>query len=188
MSRFGYYRKEVVENCWSIDTRWLAKYGYFKYSQSGLVEWKNSDGSRRCSISISSLIDSHDSFSNQIRLQYTIRNSSTNQVTDYDYNIRLLTTRCNYGGVRYWLQCPLIRNGKLCFRRVRKLYLPPGARYFGCRCCHNLTYTIQREHDKSIHPYLKNPGLIQQLLNSENINKRLFACRAGLALFSRKCL
>jgi hypothetical protein len=31
-------------------------------------------------------------------------------------------------------------NGRECGRRVGKLYLPPRARDFGCRRCHNLIY------------------------------------------------
>jgi hypothetical protein len=33
-------------------------------------------------------------------------------------------------------------------RRVGKLYLPPGARYFGCRLCYDLTYTSCQESHK----------------------------------------
>jgi hypothetical protein len=32
-----------------------------------------------------------------------------------------------------------------CGRRVGKLYLPPGGKYFGCRHCYNLTYTSSNE-------------------------------------------
>jgi hypothetical protein len=37
--------------------------------------------------------------------------------------------------------CPLITNGEAGGARVKKLYLPPGARHFGCRGCYHLTYT-----------------------------------------------
>lgn len=29
-----------------------------------------------------------------------------------------------------------------------KLYLPPGGRYFGCRCCYQLNYTSCQESHK----------------------------------------
>ena len=48
----------------------------------------------------------------------------------------LLSTPAYFGGVRYWLSCPLHKDG----RKFRVLYLPPGAQRFGCRECHNLTY------------------------------------------------
>lgn len=37
-------------------------------------------------------------------------------------------------------------SGRHSFRRVGELYLPPGARYFGCRHCHRLTYKTRKRH------------------------------------------
>lgn len=187
MRWFAYRKKEITENCWRIDAKYLARYGYFQRSQSGLLMWKNKEGQTKCSIDVSSTIEKYHNLYEYLTLKYSMENQSSKQSIDYDYNISLTTSKCNYGGIRYWLICPLCHSGIPCNRRVRKLYLPPGRRYFGCRHCYNLTYRSQQGHDKSIDPYIKNPGLIQQLLNSENINKRLLACRAGLALFGRKC-
>lgn len=53
--------------------------------------------------------------------------------------IRLLHTRCNYGGVRKWLQCPV----EGCGRRVGVLYLKGTS--LGCRRCFGLGYSSQRE-------------------------------------------
>jgi hypothetical protein len=61
------------------------------------------------------------------------------------YDIALATTSQQYGGVRWWLRCPLAVNGEPCRRCVRQLYLPPGKRYFGCRYCYNLTYESRRD-------------------------------------------
>jgi len=55
------------------------------------------------------------------------------------YDVRLATTPCHYGGVRYWFACPR------CHRRVGCLYLPPGAIRFYCRKCHDLAYTSSQE-------------------------------------------
>jgi hypothetical protein len=65
-------------------------------------------------------------------------------------HVRLETTRVPRGGLRWWGRCPLDVNGQTCNRRVGKLYLPPGGRFFGCRHCHELTYTSGqkgRKHD-----------------------------------------
>jgi hypothetical protein len=56
-----------------------------------------------------------------------------------DYPIKLQTTACHYGGVRYWFICPL----EGCGRRVALLYL--GDKYFTCRHCYKLAYRCQRE-------------------------------------------
>ncbi len=52
------------------------------------------------------------------------------------------------GGNGWWFRCPLVANDRPCGRQVRKLYLPPGARYFGCRYCHDLTYESCQESHK----------------------------------------
>ena len=82
-----------------------------------------------------------------LRLNYTttFRNGEKRKS---DYPIRLLTTRPNYGGVRWWFQCPLVINDRPCGRRVGKLYNPPGGTYFGCRHCYDLTYTSAQEAHK----------------------------------------
>ena len=58
----------------------------------------------------------------------------------YDSRIRLITTRCNLGGVRYWFECPA------CGKRVGGLYLVLGRTHFRCRLCNNLTYRSRNRH------------------------------------------
>ncbi len=61
--------------------------------------------------------------------------------------IRLQTTPMQFGGIRWWFTCPLIVDVVVCSGRVGNLYLPPGAKYFGCRRCHRLAYrSSQRAH------------------------------------------
>ncbi len=64
---------------------------------------------------------------------YTLTDRGGNK-TDYGYTVSLVTTPCNFGGVRYWFGCPS------CGRRVAVLYLAPGDVYFRCRHCNNLSY------------------------------------------------
>ncbi|MBN9122903.1 MAG: hypothetical protein J0I06_27820 [Planctomycetes bacterium] len=66
-----------------------------------------------------------------------------------DYSVRLVTTGCHLGGVRWWFVCPLVRDNVACGRRVRKLYL--CGQYFGCRTCHNLTYRSRQESDARVY-------------------------------------
>jgi len=68
-----------------------------------------------------------------ITLRYTWRDRE-----EVEIPICLQTTPTQFGGERRWFTCPLIVEDTACDRRVGKLYLPPGARYFGCRGCHNL--------------------------------------------------
>jgi hypothetical protein len=62
-----------------------------------------------------------------------------------DYRVRLVTTRPTFGGRRWWFVCPLLRRDGGPPRRAAKLYLPPGARYFGSRAGHGLTYASCQE-------------------------------------------
>jgi hypothetical protein len=65
-----------------------------------------------------------------------------------DYKVRLETTRPNFGGLRWWFICPLVRRDGGPPRRVAKLYLPPGGTYFGSREGYGLTYTSCQESRK----------------------------------------
>ena len=64
-----------------------------------------------------------------------------------DIRLRVGTeiTSPNFGGHRWWFTCPLAVKSAACRRRVGKLYLPPGAKYFGCRKCHGLTHRSSQE-------------------------------------------
>jgi hypothetical protein len=62
--------------------------------------------------------------------------------------IRLQSTETRFEGNRWWFTCPLSVDGSPCGRRVHTLHLPPGARYFGCRQCHRLSYSSsQKAHE-----------------------------------------
>lgn len=81
-----------------------------------------------------------------IELKYTVSTGFRSDTKEnLCYRVELETTPCNYGGQRYWFTCPLTKNGVYCGRRVAKLYLPPGAKYFGCRHCHDLSYKSRQE-------------------------------------------
>lgn len=79
-----------------------------------------------------------------ITLEYRCRNNEDVQIP-----IHLQTTPTQFGGERWWFTCPLIVDGVACNRRAGKLHLPPGAKYFGCRKCHDLTYrSCQEAHQE----------------------------------------
>jgi hypothetical protein len=50
-----------------------------------------------------------------------------------------------FGGRKIWLKCPAKNEGHQCGTRVRKLFLPPGSEFFGCRKCHGLAYRASQE-------------------------------------------
>jgi hypothetical protein len=73
-----------------------------------------------------------------VRLRYAMTDYWTGEEIEIDDEIFLATTRPLFGGLRWWFLCP--RSG----RRVRKLYLPLGARHFWSRRAYGLAYASQR--------------------------------------------
>ena len=102
------------------------------------------------------------------------------QAQSLNYHVRLVATRPNFGGLRWWFVCPLVVNGRACGRRVRKLYLAPGCSYFGCRHCLYLTYTSAQKHDKRVDFLRRHPEMLAALLRG-GVRKAGIA-QLGLAL------
>jgi len=142
MGRYYWDKKDTVEDCRSISISFLKKGDYFCGYRSGGIVWKNYYGEETSSIGVTVSTMDGD---NYVQFQYTTTDRNTGEKTEYDYKVRLTTTACNFGGVRYWFICPLFRNGVYCGRRVAKLYKAPGANYFGCRHCYNLSYESRNE-------------------------------------------
>jgi hypothetical protein len=116
-------RKRTVEECLQLSLRRLAHCRVVQGAtvSSGVLEWP----SGAWAIAEPSHADQ------QVRLQlvYTVGLQRVSCTVP-------LTPRWPYfGGLSWWLCCPT------CGRRGFMLYLPAGARQFGCRGCHSLTYT-----------------------------------------------
>jgi hypothetical protein len=60
------------------------------------------------------------------------------------YRVRLVAVPDGAAGPRWHFVCPLAVHGAACNRRVPEVYLPPGARYFGCPDCHQMRGTPGR--------------------------------------------
>ena len=138
-------KKDTVESCYSLDTANLKKWKLLvpgTSNRAGSFEWGR--GGRSNAASVCYLLTVGPT-AGSLRLMYT----TGAQKTECDYTIRLETTPCHLGGARWWFRCPLIEDGVACRRRVRKLYL--NGRYFGCRCCHNLSYRSTQESDSRVY-------------------------------------
>lgn len=142
MGRYYWNKKDTVEDCRSVSISFLKKHDFFCGLRSGGIVWKNGYGEETSSIGVTVSTMYGD---NYVRFQYTTTDRSSGEKTEYDYRVELTTTRCHFGGIRYWFICPLSKNGVYCDRRVAKLYKAPGANYFGCRHCYNLSYESRNE-------------------------------------------
>jgi hypothetical protein len=138
-------KKDTVEDCRFLDAnRWMREgiLGEGLRHWGGWT-WRNAHTGEQTS-SIGYEVDTTDMACPWVRLYYTFTASQMH----IDYRIHLQTTYPRFGGLRWWFLCPLTVNGYACSRRVGKLYLPPGSRYFGCRHCYALTYTSCQESRK----------------------------------------
>jgi hypothetical protein len=134
-----YNKKWTVENCFILTISNLVP--YFQYSQNCPSDfwWSSNNSSLKIDWQLS--VDEHDDL--KVWLRYPL-DGVYGEIVDI---IRVVTTTTPWGSTRYWFQCPLSRNGIPCHRRVMKLYLPPGAKYFGCRHCYELTYQSCQQKD-----------------------------------------
>ena len=132
-------RKTTVEESLILDMNSLARFVDLKskdgFIQSATLTWSNSV-TREVTSRINYQVSTLNKQNPLIRLYYT----RTNTKEDIDYKVRLTATKQNFGGRRWWFVCPLVVNNRACNRRVGKLYLPSGGKYFGCRHCYDLTY------------------------------------------------
>ena len=144
MGRYYWDKKDTVEDCRSVSISFLKKHDYLSEPccKSGIIFWKNWLGEQTSSIGIMVSTLYGD---NYVRFQYTITKWSTGEKIKCDYKVQLTTTPCHFGGIRYWFICPLNKNGVNCGRRVGVLFCAPGANYYGCRHCFDLTYESRNE-------------------------------------------
>lgn len=83
----------------------------------------------------------------------------------YDLMVNFTTTRCNFGGKRYWFKCPR------CARRVWVLYKEWSS--WGCVRCFNLTYRsrVERKHG-ILHHAVKVLRMGKAIDDLERVKKR----------------
>jgi hypothetical protein len=137
-------KKEVADELTRIDIRVLKREGFLKTGQttSGSITWDKNK------IGITILL--YGINNKYINLEYT-KYYYTGEKREFNYRIEITTTPCYFGGVRYWFHCPLLKDGKMCGRRIAVLY--QGRDYFGCRQCYNLCYKSNLERHKITSDY-----------------------------------
>jgi hypothetical protein len=174
--RWGKHRKATtVEDCRVLDLGGLARKGSFVRWYAGSVSWLRGEDV------VASIGYTVRPAGGSLILQLCYRWTRAGE--DVELPIRLETTPLHLGGRRWWGICPLVVNGQACDRRVGKLYLPPGGRYFGCRHCYRLTYRSVQEHDKRLDALRRNPADLNAILADPAAH-----LRSGLALLAIKAL
>ena len=160
------YSKDTVDGLKSLDISRLNRHGQLRPGGWFTVSWTRR-GEPCGSISFRSE-------TNRIVLNYKhqspYRSDDWESIEEY---VNLTWTPCNFGGHRPWFTCPGIIGGRVCGRRVGKLYV--AGQYFLCRHCYNLAYESQRES-----------RCYRYLHRAQDIKRRLGGDPSSLAPFPAK--
>ena len=165
-------RNATVEESRSVDTSLFRT--VVMQRASALITWRNSADEVISSLGYTS--DHRETDSTTLRFSYTV--GADERQREVAEPVQLVATQPFFGGRRWWFICPLIVNGQVCQRRVRKLYLPPGGTYFGCRHCYSLTYESVRTHDNRVGRLLRSPDAILAAPESKNYTAKFLGLRA----------
>ena len=165
MGRWPGTGKITVEECPFISIFMLARRGLLSGLKATGLTWTSSYGDVT-KVTLAINIDEERPNRNLMMLFYALTDSYTGEKIKLEYKVDITDTSCHLGGVRYWFICPVPN----CRRRVGKLYLPSGAKYFGCRHCYDLTYRSCQEHSKKVDFFKRNPDILAAHLKSKNPN------------------
>jgi hypothetical protein len=124
--------KRTTNDLWDLNISWLNEHNYFIGHKHGGITWTDK-WNNKASVSFTVRTCTEP---NYIEFSYTKKVNGIKK--DFRYKSILLSTACNFGGVRYWFVCPLSKDGLSCKKKVSTLYL--GDSGFGCRHCYELTY------------------------------------------------
>jgi hypothetical protein len=94
------------------------------------------------------------------------------------YLIEITSSRCTFGGRRFWFRCPMTRESVPCDRRVLRLYLPPGGQMLGCRHCYDLRHQSCQTHDKRVDVLAKDLRLLRFALEGPDVGLNLLGIAA----------
>ena len=136
-----YNKKRVADGQLAISTKSLKEFGYLS-RRSGVIIWSR-EGEEIGSIGIKVTVDQT---TGTMLVNYNHTDWVTGESEPLLYEVRLVTTACHFGCIRWWFKCPLVVNGGPCWRRVGVLYLVGG--YAGCRACYGLTYKSCQDSHK----------------------------------------
>ena len=119
--------KKTVESSLALDILDFTRKDCLHPGAEGVKDWHRGE---RVLGSITWQMTAEDS----LELTYLLRASHQGPSVRRSYPVKLTRTPTRFDGERPWFLCPS------CKKKVRKLYLPPGATYFLCRSCHDLSY------------------------------------------------
>ena len=108
----------TVEDCLCFDAVVLGRRGVFRSLPGAgyTYQWSRaSNGSdRRMNCTVVEL----PAAAMGLRLDYVVTDARSKTKDQVQYLVEVTSTRCRFGGKRFWLRCPLLRNGVRCNGKV----------------------------------------------------------------------
>jgi hypothetical protein len=156
MGRYYFSKRSEAEGLKRIDMVRLKQLGYLSGYSNGLIQWTDGRGEEVGSVNFYINISNENPYAH---ISYTQTHNTTGEKKEFDYEVKVVSTPCHYGGKRWWFICPLVKGGVPCGRRVRVLY--KDGDHFGCRKCYNIAYNSQNlgGWQKSIGQTMSAPAL-----------------------------
>lgn len=186
MGRSRWTTRLTVEECYALDIGQLVRAGAFEADPRTLCSsiWNDSAGTTISSITFRLFPDRTGALA--AHFYHSIPSTLSSPAWIQQQIVQITTTKCNFGGLRRWFRCSLIRDGYPCKRRARTLYSTPREKLFGCRQCHNLTYRSAQTHDKRVDWLLElSSEEFNTALATGTLRQRLLAARASTARLQR---
>ncbi len=147
----GSYRK--------LDIRSMIKCGSLKAGASFNWAWWNDAGERVAMVGCTV-----NSGADRLTVSYRWKHSYETEWQPVERHVWLAATACNYGGARWWFNCPC------CNRRAAVLYIMGGA--LRCTKCGRLSYASQRG-DAMDRAWIKQHKIEAKLIDSWQKPKRM---------------
>lgn len=129
----GRERRQVIEKCRSICSDDLSRQGPIRAHQEGQIDIHEPGGGVTASLPFV-VVPIRSSI-----LVIGFRLRCNDEIVTQ--GIPISTTQTRFGGTRLCFLCPTGDPDDFCGGASRRLYLPPGKKYFGCRSCHQLSYS-----------------------------------------------
>jgi len=155
--RRAVFKKMTVDEALSLDMLFLQRKGVFsRYSGQNITCIFSRGG--YIALRMHSRFVRNPDGPSSLDISYTFDASFTGTAHYHNQTVGVVSTPCNYGGVRWWFLCPT-DSDKNCVQRCRILYLPHEHEEtaFGCRECHRLTYESRQRHREGHYENLEKP-------------------------------
>jgi hypothetical protein len=161
----GHTKADTVEDCLTLDLGQLARERAFTLGHKGALRWLR--GEQETASICYTVRPAGDGL--VLVLSYRCTPPGGAAEVGVEMAVGLEARTLPFGGVRWWGRCPLVLDGRPCGRRVLKLYLAPGARYFGWRRFYGLSYHSAQEHDKRVDTLRRNPDALAALVSDPTV-------------------